>query len=83
MLIFGYEYELYEPTAGTAEETEASLPATETGNGRIQAFSRQCLAVSSDAVALSLIAASQRGTGVWVCRVAPAVSWSRITWLVT
>ncbi|HZI76668.1 MAG TPA: hypothetical protein VFD73_22110, partial [Gemmatimonadales bacterium] len=41
------------------------------------------LAVSSDAVALSLIAASQRGTGVRMRRAAAAVSWSRITWLVT
>ena len=37
------------------------LSATETGSGRIRTFSWQCLAVSSDAVALSLIAASQRG----------------------
>jgi hypothetical protein len=64
LLIFGYECELYEPTAGTAEETEASLPATETGTGPIRTFSWQCLAVLSDAVALSLIAASQSGTGV-------------------
>jgi len=65
---------LHEPTADTAEETEADLPATETGSGRIRAFSRQCLTVSSDAVTLSLSAASQRGTGVWVRRVVPAVS---------
>jgi len=32
------------------------------------------LAVLSDAVALSLITASQRGTGVWIRRAAPAVS---------
>jgi hypothetical protein len=39
VLIFGYEYEPYEPTAGTAEETEASLPATETHSGRIRGIS--------------------------------------------
>ena len=61
----------------------AVLHATETGTGRIRSFSWQRLAVSSDAVALSLIAASQRGTGVWIRRAAPAVSGSRITWLVT
>lgn len=37
----------------------------------------RCLPVSPDAVALSLMAASQRGTGVWVRRVVPAVSGSR------
>jgi len=74
---------LHEPTAGTAGETEADLPTTETGTGRIRTFSWQCLAVLSDAVALSLIAVSQRGTGVWIRRTSPAVSWSRITWLVT
>ena len=61
----------------------ARLPATETDSGQIRTFSWQCLAVLSDAVALSLIAASQRGTGVWIRRAAAAVSWSRITWLVT
>ena len=30
---------LHEPTADTAEETEADLPATETGSGRIRTFS--------------------------------------------
>jgi hypothetical protein len=80
---FKCRYELHEPTAGTAEETEAGLPATETGTGRIRTFSWQRLAVLSDAVALSLIAASQRSTGVWIRRASPAVSWSRITWLVT
>jgi hypothetical protein len=30
---------LHEPTAGTAEGTEADLPATETGTGRIRTFS--------------------------------------------
>ena len=29
---------LHEPTADTAEETEADLPATETGSGRIRAY---------------------------------------------
>jgi hypothetical protein len=29
---------LHEPTAKTAEETEADLPATETGSGRIRAY---------------------------------------------
>jgi hypothetical protein len=30
---------LHEPTAGTAGGTEADLPATETGTGRIRTFS--------------------------------------------
>jgi hypothetical protein len=29
---------LHEPTADTAEETEADLPATETGSGRIRVY---------------------------------------------
>ena len=36
---------LHEPTAGTAGETEADLPTTETGTGRIRTFSWQRLAV--------------------------------------
>jgi len=50
------------------------LSATETGSGRIRTFSWQCLAVSSDAVALSLIARKSERTGVWIRRAAPAVS---------
>ena len=73
---------LHEPTAGTAGETEADLPTTETGTGRIRAFSWHCPAVLSDAVALSLIAASQRGYWYLGTPRCPAVSWSRITWLV-
>jgi len=68
---------------GLLGNADAVLHATETGTGRIRTFSCQRLAVLSDAVALSLIAASQRGTGVWIRRTLPAVSWSRITWLVT
>ena len=52
----------------------ALFQATETGSGQIRTFSWQCLAVSSDAAALSLIAASQRDTGVWVRRATPAGS---------
>jgi len=33
-----YKNGLHEPTAGTAEETEADLPATETDSGRIRAY---------------------------------------------
>jgi hypothetical protein len=65
------------------QDTMPILQATETGTGRIRTFSWQRLAVLSDAVALSLIAASQRGTGVWIRRASPAVSGSCITWLVT
>ena len=60
----------------------ARFQATETGSGRARTFSLTMPGVS-DAVALSLIAASQRGGGVWVRHAAPAVSWSRIAWLVT
>ena len=35
---FKCRYELHEPTEGTAEETEAGLPATETASGRNHAY---------------------------------------------
>jgi hypothetical protein len=65
------------PTRSTEEHADTNLRATETGSGRIRTFSCQCLAVSSDAVALSLIAASQRSAGVPIRRAAGAVSWSQ------
>src|ERR1700735_3452439 len=59
----------------------ARLQATETGNGRIRAYPAVPSDYRSDTVHLSLITAPQRGTGARVGRAAPAVSWSRITWL--
>ena len=51
----------HEPTAGTAEETEADLPATETGSGRIRAYPAVPSDQRSDAVAACLVVS--RGTG--------------------
>jgi hypothetical protein len=65
---------LHEPTAGTAGETEADLPTTETGSGRIRAHPAVPSDERSDAVESSLITAHQKGTGVWIRRAAPAVS---------
>ena len=61
----------------------ARLQATETGSGRIRAYPAVPSDYRSDAVDIESDYRSQRGTGVWVRRAAPAVSWSRITWLVT
>ena len=52
--------------------------AAESGHNRPFPVTR-----SLDAVESSLMTAHQRGAGVRIRRAAPAVSWSRITWLVT
>ncbi len=81
---FKCKYRLHEATAGTAEETEAGLPSTETASDR--GGQHQALP-NFDAVALSLITAGQRGTDVLDTshrayrQLAPERRY--ITWLVT
>lgn len=50
------------------------LQATETGSGRTRAYPGVLATWQSDVVALSLITAVPRGTGLWVRRAMPAVS---------
>ena len=50
---FKCRYELHEPTTGTAEETKAGLPATETGTGRIRTFSWQRIEIEAEKISLS------------------------------
>jgi hypothetical protein len=54
---------LHEPTADTAEETEADLPATETASGRIRSYSAVLSDKTSAAVASNLITAGQKAPG--------------------